>query len=603
MVWNDRSIMGGLSTVLVVAGRLTTVSCGQVTLTDQTASSNIKATYVPAANGIPDMQERMTGGMAVGDFNNDGHQDLYWVSGGTIPDKLFINNGDGTFTDMAAAWQLTALHCGNGASVADFNGDGWLDIYVTSFGPPDVPGGIPGQHRLYRNNGNNTFTNVAESAGVQFSSPLVPGGYGSAWGDYDLDGDLDLFVASWMYAADGNRLYRNNGDETFTDVTVLALGSSIDGVRGFQPAFVDMDGDLYPEILLSADYATSRYYVNNRNGTFTDYTERSGTGMDDYGMGQTVGDFNNDGLLDWYVTSIFLDVPLNGNNPGSMLYLNLGNHRYLETSAIAGTVDGGWGWGTVALDLDHDGWQDILEVNGWCPSKKSQFCDERGKLFYNDGESGTFSEIAFEARFDTTERGRPIVYLDVDRDGDLDVVVGNRDAATEFYRNDTPAIGNWLRISFDTSTNPLIAPNGFGTRVTATVGKKLYCRYMSASPSYLATSELTVHFGLGTAPVVDDLLIQWTRGNVTRITNVPVNQHLTISAPVLGDLDGDGSIGILDFLDLLAWWGPVDGPQGLRADLDNNGSVDINDLEQLLASWTGGATRSQPFNELSGVRR
>ena len=554
----------------------------QVTLTEWTSEAGLTAIHQPDEEGIPDFQGWMTGGAAVGDFNNDGCQDVFWVAGGLIPDKLFINNcdGTGTFTDQAAAWGLDVLHCGNGAAVGDYNNDGLPDIYVTSFGLPGREGSSPGSHRLYRNDGG-SFTEVAALAGVNYSCPEGTGnaaGYGSAFGDYDLDGFLDLFVTSWWEACDGNRLYHNDGDGTFTDVTEAALGTAIDGVWGFQPAFVDMNGDRYPELLLTADFSTSRYFVNNADGTFTDMTAASGTGLDEHGMGQTVADLDHNLLFDWYVTSIKGDSGLTGNK----LYMNQGSHAYVETAAAAGVDDGAWGWATIAIDLDHDTWTDLLEVNGrpsepWSPAP--------ARLFYNDGGGASFSEIALASGFVHTDEGRGLVYLDAENDGDLDVIITTYLGPLTYFRNDTNG-GSWLRIAFDTSANPLLAPDGFGTRVVATVGEQSYCRFMSSSPSYLSTSELTVHFGLGSAATVDELRVEWARGYVTIMNDVEVNQHLTIAAPGLGDLDADGDVDINDFLALIAAWGAcADPPEPCLADLDNDGSVGLDDFQLILANW------------------
>ncbi len=550
-------------------------AAGQVKLTDWTVQAGLTATHQPVEAGFPGLQEWMTGGLGVGDFNNDGWMDVFWISGGTTPDRLFINDGDGTFTDQSRAWGLGDLHCGNGVAVGDYNGDGNLDIYVTSFGDPGS-GGTPGSHRLYRNNGNGTFTNVAEAAGVSYSSLTNPAGYGAAFGDYDLDGDLDLFVTSWWGNDEGNRLYRNNGDGTFDDVTVPALGDAIDNVWGFQPAFVDMNGDRYPELLIAADFETSRYFVNNGDGTFTDQTGGSGTGLDENGMGQTVGDFDNDGRLDWYVTSIHSETPP-PDNPGNMLYMSQGDHLFLESSIAAGVNDGGWGWGTVAVDLDHDTWLDILEVNGR-PAKGSEWINERGKLFHNQG-GAMFTEIACDAGFDHTGEGRGLVYLDADNDGDLDILVATNAGDLTYYLNETLNPGNWLRLSLDTGPNPLLAPDGFGARVVVTVGGASYQRFVSGSPSYLATSELAVHFGLGAAGVVDELRVEWAKGPSTVLSNVGVNQHLTITAPPLGDVDGDGAVNVLDLIDLLLAWGTCPAPCPPTCPVDINGDCAINVLD------------------------
>lgn len=552
----------------------------QVQLVNRTADVGLTAIHRPASEMFPGIQAFMIGGMAVGDFNNDGRQDLFWLCGGGDRDLLFLGNETGTFDEVSVDWGLTEFHAGCGAAVGDYDGDGWQDIFVTSFGVLGQKG-QPGQNRLYRNSGNGSFDEVAQQAGVNFASQTAPGAYGACFGDYDLDGDLDLCVVLWGENLAGNRLYRNDGDGTFTDVTDEAFADGLVGVWGFQPAFVDMDGDLYPELLIAADFESSRYFVNNGDGTFTDQTGPSGTGLDDNGMGQTVGDFDNNGLFDWYVTSIHQDNPPKGHNIGNMLYLSLGNHSYQEVSVKAAVNDGGWGWGTVAVDLDHDAWVDIVEVNG---RPAGEWLNERGKLFYNN-RNGTFDEIAEAAGFDHLDEGRTIVKLDADNDGDQDLVVFTNDGPLHYYENQTQPSGAWLRITLDTANNPLLAPNGFGSRVTATVGKNAYHRYLNASPSYLGTSEWAVHFGLGEADTVDELRIVWSRGYVSILNNVPVNQNLQIQAPRLADLSADGIVGVIDLLMLLGHWGLVADSSQLVADINNDGGVGVVDLLMLLGDW------------------
>jgi len=562
---------------------------GQVTLTEWTSNAGLTAIHQPDETGIPGPQEWMTGGLGIGDFNVDGCMDIYWVGGGSTSDRLFISacDGSGTFTDQAPAWGLAEPHCGNGVAIGDYDGDGLPDIYVTSFGVPGAGDNGPGQHRLYHNEGG-TFTEVAAAAGVNYSCPPNtgnPAGFGAAFGDYDLDGHLDLCVVSWWGTDNGFRLYNNNGDGTFTDVTATALGGAVDMVWGFQPAFVDMDGDRYPELLIAADFESSRYFVNNADGTFTDVTGPSGTGLDDNGMGQAVADFDNDGLLDWYVTSIHKDTPEPDDNVGNMLYLAQGDHVFVEESVDAGANNGGWGWGTIAVDLDHDTWTDIVEINGrpdLCG--QGEWACEQGYLFWNAGDA-EFTDIATTAGFDHADQGRGLVYLDADNDGDLDIVVATNAGPLTYYRNDTNG-GTWLRIVLDTSTNPLLAPDGFGTRVIASIGELSYVRYLSSSPSYLSTSEPSIHFGFGGAHTVDELRVEWARGYVSTFTGVATNVQLTITAPALGDLDADGVVGITDFLELLASWGPcMPPPAACLADLDNDGLVGITDFLALLAGW------------------
>jgi hypothetical protein len=557
----------------------------QITLTNWTNQAGLAATHVPNAAGIPGTQDYQVGGAAVGDFNGDGCMDIFWTGGGGTADKLFINNcdGTGTFTDQAAAWGVNALHTGNGVAVGDYNRDGRADMYVTSFGLPGSGGAAPGSHRLYRNDGGQ-FTEVAAAAGVNFSCPAATGnaaGYGACFGDYDLDGWLDLCVTSWWGGEAGNRLYHNNGDGSFTDVTESALGAGVHAAWGFQPAFVDMDGDRYPELLIAADFETSRYFLNNRNGTFTDITAISGTGLDDNGMGQAVADFNRDAKLDWYVTSIHTVSPQKGDNIGNMLYLQLAANSFFEISDIAGVNDGGWGWGTIGVDLDQDTWPDLVEVNG---RPAGEWLNEREYLWRNNGNA-IFTEIAVASGFNLVVEGRGLAYLDADEDGDLDFFVTVNAGPLSYFRNDTSG-GHWLRIRLQTANNPLLAPDGFGTRVEVQVGGVTQVNYMSGSPSYLATSETAVHFGLGGATNVNQLRVKWATGHVTVLNDVAADQQLLITAPAPGDLDADGVVGINDFLALLQAWGPCPGGgQPCLPDLNGDGVVGISDFLTLLQNW------------------
>ncbi|MHC4303654.1 MAG: FG-GAP-like repeat-containing protein [Planctomycetota bacterium] len=524
----------------------------------------------------------MIGGGAVGDFNNDGWQDVLFIASGGAPDKLFINDGDGTFTDRAAAWGIADTHLGLCAAIGDYDGDGWLDVYVISMGDP---GATPqaGRNRLYRNNGDETFTDVAADVGLATISADVADGLGAAWGDYDLDGDLDLFVACWIGV--GSRLYRND-DGLFTDVSIEA-GVFDPAVRGFSPRFVDMDGDRFPELLLAADFQTSRYFRNNGDGTFTDLTEPSGTGLDGNGMGQTVGDFDRNGLLDWYVTSIHA---LDHKDPGipgtgNMQYMGVGGHLFVEHSIAAGTNDGGWGWGTVAVDVDHDGFEDIVETNGWpCFNTlgELEWTDEQSYLFRNNG-GWSFTEIADSCGFVHHQEGRGLANADLDNDGDQDLIVfSNRDQLRVFTNDLDGDDANWLRVFVDTGANPRLAPNGFGTLVRIVTGGQAQRRVISGGCNYMSQSELSAHFGLGSSVLVDELRVEWNDGTVTVTEDVRANQTITMTAPYAADLDGNGVVNIQDFLRLLAAWGDEDGP----ADLNADGAVDNGDFQVLLLNWS-----------------
>ncbi len=545
-----------------------------LTFSDQTAASGINVVHsIPGDAPYPPM----VGGGTVGDFNNDGWQDLFVLSGGNQPDKLYINNGDGTFTDQATAWGIDFVHQGAGASVGDYDGNGYLDIYATSYCPAGQSPS-PGHHRLYRNNGDGTFTEVAVAAGVNLAAPIADG-FGSAFGDYDLDGDLDLAMSGWAFQVGGNRLFRNNGDGTFTNVTT-DLNYDVTQMRGFSPRFADMDLDRYPELLFVSDFNTSRYFVNLRNGTFEDQTVLSQTGIDLAGMGTTVGDFNRDGYLDWFVTAVFFGS--NTTTRGNMLYMNdQGRHRYAEVSEQSGVSDGAWGWGTVAADFDHDMLVDIGETNGW---GSAAWVNQMNRLYMNNGD-GTFTDSAAATGFDFAGQGRGLANFDYDNDGDQDVVVFPNLEAIRLYRNDlTGSNTNWLRIFLDTSGDAGLAPNGFGTRVIVTANGITQYGYLHGGCNFLAVSELSVHFGLGSAANAD-VRVEWSDGTITVLSSVSANQTLTIASGAArgptGDLDGDGNI---DPSDLDRMTGCIRGPEGhlytgcAPADWDSDGDADLADF-------------------------
>ncbi len=407
---------------------------------------------------------RMHGGGTVADFNGDGYPDIFVIGGGLDNDQLFINQGDGTFTEEAAAWGLTDLYKGGGAAAADYDGDGDMDLFVTSMG--DMPDPKDGEHKLYQNTGTGSFVNVADAAGVAFnhtSNKLGTNtsfdGYSATWGDYDLDGDLDLWFGGWHSQGNPNdtnqtTLYRNDGDGTFTDVT--ATSGVFDespgqpgnvGPRAFGGIFADMNGDRYPELLVAGDFGSSRYFVNNRDGTFTK-VDIFGSNRVHNGMGTAVGDYNRDGLTDWFITAIDPSY-LGADNDGNRMMQNTGNHTFLELPSAdgfdeIGIRDGGWGWGATMKDLDHDGWEDIAHTNGWIiwgdcgesqgrevppgscdgtgtdPVTGTQFHNITTRLFRNN-QDGTFSQVEDQWGLDHRLQGRGLYQFDYDKDGDLDL--------------------------------------------------------------------------------------------------------------------------------------------------------------------------------------
>ena len=494
----------------------------------------------------------MTGGGAVGDFNGDGYPDLFVLGGGDRADALYINQRDGTFADRAVDWGVAARHRGTGCTVGDYDDDGDDDLFVTSLGSMDDVLPSAGQHRLYRNDGG-AFIDMATAAGVN-ASAASPDGFGAAFGDYDLDGDLDLYVSGWFVegsaGARGSRLFRNAGDGTFDDVTETA-GLAARSTQAFGGIFADMNGDRFPELLVAGDYGTTRYYRNNRDGTYTDIDPGTGAaslsgadpdwsiGKAHNGMGHAVADFDGDGRLDWFVTAIWPAFHFESPHWGNGLYLNLGRHRLVESGAAAGVADGGWGWGVAAADIDHDGRIDLLMTNGWPEADAmtgESFDNEAAYLFMNRGDDA-FEEMARVAGIDHRQQGRSLMTLDYDRDGDLDVVILSHNDVARLYRNDlitadgAPGDAHWLSVRLDTRGRPDLAPDGIGARLRLRAGSRVHHAWVTGGGTYLGQSELLTHVGLGTANHVDRIMVVWSDGTRSVRRNVTANRQLVIRAP------------------------------------------------------------------------
>ncbi len=579
MVWHP---LAGLAPLGLTAAVVATPPL----FTNQTTASGLVATH--ATSGFTNSQ--YAGGGAIGDFNRDGWMDVFFMSGGdsNAPDKLFINNGNGTFTDRAALWGLTVVHRGKSACVGDFDNDGWPDLYVTSAGP--VGAAAPGHHKLYRNLGNSTFANVATAAGVAYADTTAESAWSACFGDYDLDGDLDLFVGGFTGSASNTEqhLFRNNGNSTFTDVTAaIELMTGVGPIALQSARFADLDGDRYPELLLVGDfknsggYIGSRYLRNNGDGTFSDISSSTGTCIEENGMGQAIGDFNNDLRMDWYPTSIY--APQIGWT-GNKFYLNQGAHFFVEAAAFAGINDGAYGWGAVGVDTNHDGWEDILETNGDA-TNGSSFYNNPSHLWVNNGNN-TFTDMSTASGFIFSIKGRALLRMDADNDGDQDVVICRNTGAMAYFRNDLPVAADthWLHVVLDANGVPGFTPHGLGAKITVHTAAGSRIRLMDGGVSFLGTSEYSAHFGMGTATTAQEVRVLWPNGQQSVLTNVATNQRLVITPPpqtCSADINCSGSVDGADLAIMLSQWG---GPG--TADLNGSGTVDGTDLAQLLSSWS-----------------
>lgn len=553
---------------------VTPLHAGDLLFHDATSGAGLTGNHAtPAFSGM----QAMAPGLAVGDFDRDGDQDVFAIGGSEGVDQLYVNLGDGTFVERAAAWGVaTAGERHTGASVGDYDNDGDLDLYVTAV---IIQGsGETARNKLFRNNGDGTFTDAAAEAGVQIVSPLLNDSFGSAFGDPDLDGDLDLFVAGWT---GGNTLFVNNGDGTFTrQPDSVFIDDLLEIPRGFSPRFCDIDGDGLPDLLLAADFFTGRVYINNGDGTFTNRTQHWGAGLDSNGMGAATADLNNDGLFDWYVTS---RIQLDGDDgSGNMLYVNRGG-TFEERSHAAGVNNGGWGWGTDAVDFDHDGWLDIAATNGFPPP----FEHDPTTIWLNRRDNGcAFDNVTKAAGVTHTGQGRGLVTLDADLDGDRDLLIASNDEPLTYYRNDLSGDDtNSITLLFDTSGEPGLAPDGFGVGVQLDAGGQTQHRFLDGGCNYLSQSELSLHFGLGGNPVADEVRVVWPGGATTTLTAVAPGRY-TITARVSCPVDWVAD-GALDLADAGAWASDfiAHHPQ---ADMNADGVFDLADVMAFLTGIDAG---------------
>lgn len=541
-----------------------------VEVTEQAGLSGAVRSLAPATR-----YSAMQGGGVVGDFNNDGYHDIFVLAGGGVSDYLYINNRDGTFSEQAASWGVARAHHSFGASAADYNNDGYLDIFVTSYGlGSHAP--ASGKLILYKNNGpdlngNFSFSDVAIECGVNRLFGETRDGTGSGWGDYDLDGDLDLVVSGYNESRPCNRLFRNNGPEenySFTDVTTQA-GIEFIEMPGFIPHLVDMNNDRYPELIMVSDTGRSRFFVNNADGTFTDQTAIVRGIRTASAMGIDVGDINNDGLLDMYISSInYTDT----DGPGNVLLVQNSDGSYDNTARENGTYAGYWGWGVLMQDFDHDRDLDLAETNGFIGA----YGGNPAVLFENLGDGNTFNEIAQQAGFDHNGQGRGLARIDIENDGDLDIVVFENVGQLRLYENtlisnNTPSNRHWVRVKLDTSARASLAPDGIGAMVSVITDHQTQVRPMTASVNHASSSPIEVHTGLGADNHLVALQVRWPDGSFTTLDATDADQLVTISAPATRvDYVPDGQT---DISDILAF---IDLFQNASLRADQNGDLQLN---------------------------
>ncbi len=303
----------------------------------------------------------------------------------------------------------------------------------------------------------------------------------------------------------------------------------------FTPNFADINSDGYPDILVASDFLTSQVFINQQDGTFLNTTD-PGVITDENGMGAAIGDYDNDGDLDWFVSSIYDPNGIAEGGwdvSGNRLYKNNGDGSFEDVTVAAGVEHGFWGWGSCMYDFDNDGYLDIAHVNGYGFSPTMTFTQEffsdPTRLFMSNGD-GTFTEKALDLDLDDTGQGRGIVCFDYDKDGDLDLFIANNNQPPKLFRNDFGNKNNFLSVRLNG-----LPPNteAVGARITVTVGTKVQMRELRAGSNFVSQNPVIAHFGLKDANIVDQVHVRWPDGKISILENVEVNQHLTINDPTL----------------------------------------------------------------------
>jgi hypothetical protein len=492
-------------------------------------------------------------GVACLDFDNDGWLDLLVLSGTRLEDaprgttnRLYKNNRDGTFTDVTAKAGLTRSGWASAVTVGDYDNDGFDDLFITYYG----------QHVLYHNNGNGTFTDVTAKAGLMQEG--IRYGSGCTWVDYDRDGRLDLFVATYLSTTleklpkpgentdcrwkgvpvnCGPRglppglvqLFHNNGDGTFTDVSRQSGVSAAARSYPMTTVAADFDNDGWPDIYVACDSTPSWLFRNQRDGTFREEALERGValsedGVEQAGMGVAVGDYDLDGDLDIFKTHFADDT--------NVLYRNDGKGYFDDFTIRAGlAVEARFvGWGAGIVDLDNDGFPDIFLVTGSVYPEVERtlpaYPFRTPRLVFRNLGDGRFEELIDEAGSGVAapHTSRGCAFGDFDNDGDMDVLVMNMNEPPSLLRNDVSSGGHWLKVLLVGVTSNRSA---IGARVVARYGGRSQAQEVSAQSSFYSVNDRRLHFGLGPAASAD-LTIRWPNGATETLAGVEGNQLIVV---------------------------------------------------------------------------
>lgn len=523
--------------------------------TDIAQSAGLTAKmYYGVPEAVTYIYEEMGGGCVFFDYDNDGYLDIFVVGGRRLEDipadasnRLYKNNRDGTFKDVTKEAGLWHAGWGVGVCVGDYNNDGFEDLFLTYFG----------QNKLYRNNGDGTFTDVTAEAGLLRDKTHF--GTGCTFFDYNRDGHLDLFVSNYVeidpatlakpsldvpncnyegvavacgpkgLKAPQHVLYRNNGNGTFTDVSKESGIADIRGSYGLTAVSFDADEDGWPDLYVACDTTNSLLLLNNHDGTFREDGLLRGVaispeGMEMAGMGIAVGDYDLDGHLDILKTHFQLQA--------SGLYRYIGGGEF-EDQAYKAKIAGERrfvSWGDGIVDLDNDGYPDLFWVTGnvYAEVERSnpKFSYRGPRMLFRNQGDGTFVRLGDEAgpAINALHVSRGCAFGDFDNDGDLDIVIMNQHEPPSLLRNDCPTENHWLKVRLEgTKSNR----SAIGARVTVRYGGKVQAQTVMSQASYVSSNDPRLHFGMGSVTVAD-LEVRWPTGATERFPAQACDRLITI---------------------------------------------------------------------------